>query len=131
MATSIEITTPLSRSAGLVAAETKVESKGAVKRRHDLDALRAVAMLLGIVLHAALSFAPIPWTVKDAQQSEFYRAGVVWTVVSAAGLHASLVPGISVLVGRWFRGLRFYRQECEVQTVSKMAPTGDSCPVVC
>ena len=41
-------------------------------RRHDLDALRAIAMLLGIVLHAALSFAPIPWTVKDSQQSDFY-----------------------------------------------------------
>lgn len=41
-------------------------------RRHDLDALRAVAMLLGIVLHAALSFAPIPWTVQDSQQSSFY-----------------------------------------------------------
>ena len=41
-------------------------------RRHDLDALRAVAMLLGIVLHAALSFAPIPWTVSDSQQGEFY-----------------------------------------------------------
>ena len=41
-------------------------------RRHDLDALRAIAMLLGIVLHAALSFAPIPWPVKDSQQSDFY-----------------------------------------------------------
>lgn len=39
-------------------------------RRHDLDALRAMAMLLGIVLHAALSFAPIPWTVRDTQQSD-------------------------------------------------------------
>jgi hypothetical protein len=29
-------------------------------------------MLLGIVLHAALSFAPIPWTVQDSQQSDFY-----------------------------------------------------------
>lgn len=41
-------------------------------RRHDLDALRAIAMLLGIVLHAALSFAPIPWTVQDSQRSGFY-----------------------------------------------------------
>lgn len=32
-------------------------------RRHDLDALRAVAMLLGIVLHIALAFAPIGWIV--------------------------------------------------------------------
>jgi peptidoglycan/LPS O-acetylase OafA/YrhL len=37
-------------------------------RRHDLDALRAVAMLLGIVLHAALAFAPLEWIVKDSQQ---------------------------------------------------------------
>lgn len=41
-------------------------------RRHDLDALRAIAMLLGIVLHAAISFAPIPWTVQDSQRSDFY-----------------------------------------------------------
>ncbi len=38
-------------------------------RRHDLDALRAVAMLLGIVLHAALSFMPGPWMAQDSQQS--------------------------------------------------------------
>ncbi|MEO1598725.1 MAG: acyltransferase family protein, partial [Planctomycetota bacterium] len=38
------------------------------ERRHDLDALRAGAMLLGIVLHAALSYTGIPiWpTVDDA-----------------------------------------------------------------
>ena len=43
-----------------------------MKRRHDLDALRAIAMLLGIVLHSALSFAPIPWIVQDSQQSQFF-----------------------------------------------------------
>ena len=38
------------------------------ERRHDLDALRAGAMLLGIVLHAALAYTGIPiWpTVDDA-----------------------------------------------------------------
>ena len=42
-------------------------------RRHDLDALRAVAMLLGIVLHVALSFATdFPWAIKDSQQSNLY-----------------------------------------------------------
>ncbi|MCS7468115.1 acyltransferase family protein [Stieleria sp. ICT_E10.1] len=50
-----------------------------IERRHDLDALRAIAMLLGIVLHAALSFSPIPWTVKDSQTSEFYS--VLFAVV--------------------------------------------------
>jgi len=34
-------------------------------RRHDLDALRAFAMLLGIALHASLSFMDFPWVVQD------------------------------------------------------------------
>lgn len=38
-------------------------------RRHDLDALRAFAMLLGIVLHGAMAFMPFPWIVQDPQQS--------------------------------------------------------------
>jgi glucans biosynthesis protein C len=38
------------------------------ERLHALDNLRAVAMFLGIVLHAALSFmvTPIPWAARDA-----------------------------------------------------------------
>lgn len=36
-----------------------------VTRRHDLDALRAVAMLLGIVLHALMSFVPGLWPIQD------------------------------------------------------------------
>src|SRR3569623_690097 len=41
-------------------------------RRHDLDALRAFAMLLGIALHASLSFSMIPWVVHDSRQSDMY-----------------------------------------------------------
>ena len=37
-----------------------------IARRHDLDALRAFAMLLGIVLHGALAFIPGDWPVTDA-----------------------------------------------------------------
>ncbi len=40
------------------------------ERRHDLDALRAAAMLLGIAYHAALSFAAgMPWFVQDTRQT--------------------------------------------------------------
>jgi len=41
------------------------------ERLHALDNLRAVAMLLGIVLHAALSFMtlPIPWITRDVSRS--------------------------------------------------------------
>ncbi|MCC9643580.1 acyltransferase family protein [Rhodopirellula sp. JC740] len=41
-------------------------------RRHDLDALRGIAMLLGIFLHASIAYAPDAgrgWPVQDAQSS--------------------------------------------------------------
>ena len=40
-----------------------------IPRRADLDAVRAFAMLLGIALHAALSFSTIPWIVQDSRRS--------------------------------------------------------------
>lgn len=39
-------------------------------RRTDLDALRSVAMLLGVALHAALSFVTFPWPVRDTERSD-------------------------------------------------------------
>ena len=42
------------------------QATGSIERRHDLDALRAFAMLLGIVLHGALAFIPGAWAVSDA-----------------------------------------------------------------
>ncbi len=47
-------------------------SSSASLRRHDLDALRAFAMLLGIALHASLSFTTLPWVVHDTRQSELF-----------------------------------------------------------
>ena len=42
------------------------------KRLHDLDALRAFAMLLGILLHAFLTFIPTPiWPAQDIHQPEW------------------------------------------------------------
>ncbi|WDQ17440.1 acyltransferase family protein [Rhodopirellula sp. P2] len=42
-------------------------------RRHDLDALRGIAMLLGIFLHAAIAYSPDAgrgWPIQDSQSSE-------------------------------------------------------------
>lgn len=53
-----------------------------IPRRHDLDALRAIAMLLGIALHGALAYIALPtggWSVQDPQQSEGF--GVFMSVV--------------------------------------------------
>ena len=52
---------------------TAVQVGGKSERRHDLDAVRAFAMLLGIALHAAIPYAPgFPWTVQDTQTSEVF-----------------------------------------------------------
>jgi peptidoglycan/LPS O-acetylase OafA/YrhL len=43
----------------------------ASERLHALDAVRGLALLLGIVLHAAMSFVPIPkfWFIQDSHPS--------------------------------------------------------------
>ena len=62
-------------------------------RRGDLDALRAAAMLLGILLHAGLSFAPLfPWPVQDERQSGIY--GLLF-----AAIHGFRMPVFFVLSG--------------------------------
>lgn len=53
---------------------------GSSTRLHSLDALRAGALLLGIVLHSLLPFVPgLPWLVNDTRSS--WAAGVPVQVV--------------------------------------------------
>ncbi|MHC5002836.1 MAG: acyltransferase family protein [Planctomycetota bacterium] len=69
------------------------ESPGPVDpRRHDLDALRAFAMLLGIGLHAALSFMDVSWVVQDRA-----RTPELGLVVSA--IHGFRMPLFFLLSG--------------------------------
>ncbi len=49
-------------------------------------------MLLGIVLHAALSFSSVPWPVKDSQQNEFFH-------ILFAGIHGFRMPLFFMLSG--------------------------------
>ena len=49
-------------------------------RRHDLDALRAFAMFLGVLLHAVLSFTGNPWVIRDARSAP-------WLGVITTGIH--------------------------------------------
>ena len=67
-------------------------NRSSYPRRYDLDALRATAMLLGIVLHAGLSFTPFPWAVQDTQQSDFF--GLLF-----AAIHGFRMPVFFVLSG--------------------------------
>ncbi len=58
----------------------------------DLDALRAVAMLLGIAVHASLSFFPSMWMVADSRQD-----GSIGVLFSA--LHGFRMPTFFVMSG--------------------------------
>jgi hypothetical protein len=71
-------------------------------RRYDLDALRAVAMLLGIVLHAALSFFPSFWVVTDSRQNPAFG-----TMVSA--IHGFRMPLFFVMSG-FFSAMLIHRR---------------------
>ena len=63
-------------------------------RYHDLDALRGVAMLLGIVLHAALFLVPEAWPVEDKNASESHPYDDIVNVI-----HGFRMPVFFLLSG--------------------------------
>jgi peptidoglycan/LPS O-acetylase OafA/YrhL len=63
-----------------------------IARRHDLDALRAFAMLSGILLHASLAFFPMLWPVQDSQQH--HEFGLILTF-----LHGFRMPLFFLISG--------------------------------
>ena len=71
-------------------------------RRHDLDALRAVAMLLGIVLHGLMPFMPGLSVIRDAQ-----TAGWVWILF--LGIHGFRMP-LFFLVSGFFTAMLWQKR---------------------
>jgi len=71
---------PLRSSSNGPASGVEAATPAGAGRRHDLDALRGFAMLLGIGLHASLAFFPTWWPVEDAKADvhgpydEFFHA---------------------------------------------------------
>ena len=66
-------------------------------RRHDLDALRAVAMLLGIVLHGLMPFMPGLSVIRDTQTAE-------WVWILFLGIHGFRMP-LFFLVSGFFTAM--------------------------
>ena len=86
----------------------------APERYHSLDALRAVALLLGIFLHSALAYIPGPgfgWAVQDRSTHAFF--GVAILVVHAFRLEVFfLIAGFfarSMVVRRGIAGFTLNR----------------------
>ncbi|MFT5327864.1 MAG: peptidoglycan/LPS O-acetylase OafA/YrhL [Planctomycetaceae bacterium] len=67
-----EFATTPHRASLMTDARLATKTSTTTTRRHDLDALRAIAMLLGIALHAALAYSDVPWVVQDSQKNELF-----------------------------------------------------------
>lgn len=73
-----------------------------LERRHDLDALRASAMLLGIGLHASLSYFPVPWPVQDSQRND-------WLSIFFLMVHGFRMP-LFFIVSGYFTMMMYRRR---------------------
>jgi len=63
-----------------------------VERRTDLDALRGIAMILGIVLHASASFVGFPWVTHELQST-------AWIAILMTWIHGFRMPLFFMLSG--------------------------------
>jgi surface polysaccharide O-acyltransferase-like enzyme len=71
-------------------------------RQHHLDAVRTFAMLLGIVLHASLSYFDSGWAVNDGVDSEFFAVLLI-------AIHGFRMPLFFLLSG-YFTALLVQRR---------------------
>ena len=86
------------------ASQNKNPTESGKLRHHDLDALRAFAMLLGILLHGLLSFIPIPiWPAQDIYQNE----DIYGTINSA--IHGFRMP-LFFMVSGYFSAMLWQRK---------------------
>ena len=92
------------------------------RRFHELDALRAFAMLLGIVLHAALFFMPDAWS--KAYSAEGYPAEVsgIYTLMFFA-IHGFRMPVFFLLSG-FFTALLWQRRGLRQLAIQRLKRIG-------
>lgn len=88
----------------------------ASERVYSLDALRAVMMLLGIVIHAGITYASIDygraWSLKDPNNS------VVFDVL-VGFIHAFRMPVFFVAAG-YFSALLFYKKGPKAMLINRV-----------
>ncbi len=92
------------------------------QRFHELDALRAFAMLLGVVLHTALFFMPDAWS--KAYSAEGYPAEVsgFYTLLFYA-IHGFRMPVFFLLSG-YFTALLWQRRGLRSLTMQRLKRVG-------
>ena len=81
------------------------------ERRHDLDAMRAGAMLLGIALHAALSFIPGMWPVRDRFENDAFA-------IFVSAVHGFRMP-LFFLISGYFTAMLWRRRGLKALVVHR------------
>ena len=96
--------------------------EAASRRFHELDAMRAFAMLLGIVLHTALFFVPDLWS--KAYSAEGYPAEVsgIYTLMFFA-IHGFRMPVFFLLSG-FFTALLWQRKGLRQLAIQRLKRIG-------
>jgi fucose 4-O-acetylase-like acetyltransferase len=88
----------------------------ASERVYSLDALRAVMMLLGIVIHAGITYASIDygrsWSLKDPNNSLVFD-------VLVGFIHAFRMPVFFVAAG-YFSSLLFYKKGPKAMLINRV-----------
>ncbi len=78
------------------------------ERIHSLDSLRAIIMLLGLVLHSALTYNVTnhgdTWSLKDPQTTHVFSDYIVFLI------HSFRMP-IFFLVAGFFGAMLFYERQ--------------------
>ena len=82
--------TPVDQAAA--SEENPAKRNSSDPRRTDLDVLRGIAMLLGIVLHSLTSFIPSSWPVQDSRQNDLF-------LIPVALIHMFRMPLFFLLSG--------------------------------
>lgn len=82
----------------------KPETNLNAERLHHLDAVRAFALLLGVIFHASLSFVPMPigWAVMDVSSNPLV---LVYVLIS----HSFRMP-LFFLIAGFFSRMTYYRK---------------------
>ena len=94
-------------------------------RRPDLDALRAAAMLLGIVLHASLSFFPAMWVVADARPEPAFGILIGLLVLAQTPTPLQLL-GIAVVIAAGAAAQRGGARATESITITDLPASATS-----
>lgn len=81
------------------------------RRYHGLDAMRAVLMSLGIVLHVGLCYGEGPWLWKDARSS-----GAVWVITTS--IHVFRMPLFFAMAG-FFAAMVYERRGARAFAVQR------------